>query len=290
MDTLLDSHNARQVRLSAGSLRIWELGEGPPLVFVHGLLVNANLWRKVVRELAPSFRCVVPDWPLGSHVLPMAAGARLDPPQLAALIAELCDALGLEDVTLVANDTGGALAQIAVTERPERFARLVLATCDAFDVFPPRRFAYLKALARLPGGMALLGGLLRSRLVCRGPLGFAPLVRRSLSDAVLDAYRLPATRDAGVRRDLAKVMRGISPRYTQEAARRADRFRGPVLLAWAEEDFLFPLRLARGLADAFPRAELRTVRGSGTFIPEDQPRWLAEEIRRFVGREGSAAA
>src|SRR5947199_9664500 len=105
----------RELQLPQGTISYRERGSGEPIVFVHGLLVNGDLWRKVVPELAKDFRCITPDWPLGSHEIPMNRDADLTPTGLAKLIADFLAALELENVTLVGNDTGGALAQIAVT-------------------------------------------------------------------------------------------------------------------------------------------------------------------------------
>src|SRR5512134_112537 len=112
-------------------------GEGPPIVFVHGALVNANLWRKVVPLLDGHTRVTL-DLPLGSHLEPQGEGADMSVPALAGLISGALEALDLSDATVVGNDTGGALTQIAATTDPERVGRLVLTSCDAFDNFPPR--------------------------------------------------------------------------------------------------------------------------------------------------------
>src|SRR5262249_27347283 len=108
---------ARELDLPQGRLRYFEAGNGAPIVFAHGVLVNANLWRKVVARLSPEFRCIVLDLPLGSHTLPMPEAADLTPHGLADLIADAVEALALEGVTLVGNDTGGALCQMVVTRR-----------------------------------------------------------------------------------------------------------------------------------------------------------------------------
>ena len=131
-------------------IRAHVTGEGPPIVFVHGALVNANLWRKVVPRL-DGFTRVTLDLPLGSHLEPMPKDADLRPPALADLIADSLEALELTDVTLVGNDTGGGLCQIVATRRPERIGALVLTSCDAFDNFPPRFFRIVLAPARIPG-------------------------------------------------------------------------------------------------------------------------------------------
>src|SRR5438445_13019107 len=100
---------AQTIQLSAGPLRYVDRGSGPPVVFVHGLLVDGRLWRKVTPLLEGRVRCIVPDWPLGSHANPMNADADLTPRGVARLIDNFLEALELRDVTLVGNDTGGAI-------------------------------------------------------------------------------------------------------------------------------------------------------------------------------------
>src|SRR4051794_41616370 len=106
-----------EVPVTGGTLRYRERGEGPPVLFVHGLLVNGDLWRGVVPRVADAgFRCITPDLPLGSHEVPMDEGADLTPPAVARMIAELIDRLGLDKPVAVGNDTGGAIVQIAMAE------------------------------------------------------------------------------------------------------------------------------------------------------------------------------
>ncbi|MGH2578983.1 MAG: alpha/beta fold hydrolase, partial [Actinomycetota bacterium] len=151
------------VTLSEGRIRYRERGDGPPVVYVHGLLVNADLWRAVVPAVAEAgFRCIAPDWPLGSHELAVP-DADLSPLGVATLIAAFLDRLDLRDVTVVANDTGGAIIQILMTKNPERVSRVVLTPSDSLERFFPPTFATLPKLARVPGSMWLLAQLLRVR-------------------------------------------------------------------------------------------------------------------------------
>src|SRR4051812_8916935 len=140
-------------RRMAGLLDYRERGDGPAMVFAHGAGVNGDLWRKVAPQLADRYRCIVPDLPLGAHSLPLPES--VDDCSLfgqANLLADFIEALDLHDVTLVGNDTGGAISQAVVTSRPERIGRLVLTSCDAFDNYPPqgRRLAqaHLPSAAR----------------------------------------------------------------------------------------------------------------------------------------------
>jgi pimeloyl-ACP methyl ester carboxylesterase len=272
----------KDVRLPGGTVRYRERGAGPTLLFVHGLLVNGALWRKVVPELARDFRCIAPDWPLGSHAVPLGEGADRTPGGMAKLIADFMAELDLEDVTLVGNDSGGALCQIVVTRHPERVGRLVLTPCDAFDNFPPRMFAYLGLAAKTSGGMAGLVQSMRVRANRRTPIAFGWLTKRRLPDAVLDHYVEPVIRDRRIREDARRFILGVDSAYTLAAAEKLPDFDRPVLLAWAPEDRFFPIAHAERLADLLPDARLERIEDSRTFVSEDQPRRLAELIAGFV--------
>jgi pimeloyl-ACP methyl ester carboxylesterase len=272
----------REIELGDGPLRYFERGDGPPVVFLHGLLSNADLWRAVVPGLAEAgLRCLTPDWPLGAHRLPMPA-ADLSPPGFAALVADFLEQLDLHDVTIVANDTGGAITQILMVNHPERIGRVVLTSCDAFERFFPPMFASLPLLARVPGGVWLLTQALRVRALHRLPQVFGWVSKRPVPGPVMDSYLQPSREDRAIRRDLGRFLRGVHRRHTLSAAERFHEFDKAVLLVWAEEDRLFPIKLGRRLDSLFPNSTLVQVADSYTFLPEDQPVELTRLIREFA--------
>jgi pimeloyl-ACP methyl ester carboxylesterase len=260
-------------------------------VFVHGLLVNGALWRQVTPSLEEEFRCLVPDLPLGSHAIPMEPDADLSPPGVARLLSDFLAGLELEGVTLVGNDTGGAICQLVAAHYPERLARLVLTPCDAYENFLPPAFRPLQYAARVPGLLTAFVQGARIGAMRRGPLGFGLLIkRRPLDDEVLRSYLAPFLQNGGVRRDALKVLRGISSRQTIEAAERLRSFERPTLIAWAPEDRFFKLRFAERLAAEIPNARLVTIEDSLTFMPEDQPERLAEAIAGFIRETPEASS
>jgi len=281
----------KTIELDAGPIRYRESGSGPTLVFAHGLLVDGALWRKVTPLLDSGFRCVVPDLPLGSHREPMRPDADLTPPGVARILAGFMDALDLQDVTLIGNDTGGAISQLVATNHPERLGRLVLTPCDAYENFLPPFFRPLQYAAKVPG---LLTGVMQStriRAVQRSPLGFGLLISADAIDPeVLDSWVRPYLSNPGVRRDTVKFLKSISNRYTLEAAERLRNFDRPVLIAWAPEDRFFKFRYAEKLASAIPDARLVRIENSRTFVSEDQPERLAEEIANFAKATTEAPA
>ena len=272
------------VELGAGTVAYSSSGpaDGRPIVFIHGAFVDGTLWRKVVPGLDDEFRCIVPDLPLGLHRTPMREDADLTPPGLAALIAEFLTALELSDATLVGNDTGGALSQLVVTRHPERVGRLVLTPCDAYENFLPPAFRYLQVLARIPGGVASVAASMRIPAVRRSPLAFGWLAKRPIPGEVLAGWTAPIISDRDVRRDARKVLRGISKRYTLEAATKLRNFEGPTMLAWATEDRFFKPAFAERLAADIPGSHLEWIEDSRTFVSEDQPERLAALIREFA--------
>jgi pimeloyl-ACP methyl ester carboxylesterase len=188
------TREARGIRLGSGVIRYREVGNGPVLLFVHGVLANGTLWREVVLRLSEHFRCIVPDLPLGGHAVPMDRDADLTPPGVARIVADLLEALDLRDVTLVGNDTGGAICQIVVAEHPERIGSLVLTNCDAYEAFFPLLLSPFQYATRFFGVrfVDLLALVLRTRVAQRAL--FKTVATRPIDDATLDAYATPLIR------------------------------------------------------------------------------------------------
>lgn len=280
MTTIISEHEKQQIELTAGSIRFREAGEGPAIVFVHGYLVDGRLWDGVVDALADRFRCIAPDLPFGAHRVPMKPDADLSPAGLAAIVAELIERLELDDVTLVGNDSGGAVSQVLVTSHPERIGRLVLTNCDTHENFPPGIFKALPPLAKLPGGTWLLLQPFKVKAITR--TAFAPFSKAGIPAAYIAAWSEGAFGDAGIRHDLGKVTAGMSKRYTLAAAAALRGSRLPILLAWAPGDRFFPMRYPRRLAAEAGNARIVEIEGARTFVPLDQPAKLAAEIAQFA--------
>jgi len=273
------------IDLPVGTIHYEDSGppEGPVIVFVHGLLVDGSIWRSVVQQLSGQFRCVVPTLPMGAHITPMRERSAAAPVGVADVLADVLDRLDLHDVTLVANDTGGAITQLLLTRRPERVGRVVLTNCDSHDNWLPPDFKNLQLTAKA----GLLGPVLamtyRVPAIRDSKLGFGLLHKRPIPADILDAWTRPVLTTRGVRRDVNDFTRHIDNRLTLDAATRLSEFPGPALIAWAPGDRVFPMRYAERLRDAFTKATLVTVADSGSFIPLDQPDELARLIGEFIG-------
>src|SRR3954462_4876308 len=166
------------VELDQGSIHHEQArrADGRPIVLVHGYLMAGDLWAGLGERLgARGLRAIMPTWPLGAHREPMRPGADLTPRGVAAIIAGFLETLGLEDVVLVGNDTGGALCQVVAVDHPQRLGALVLTNCDAYENFPPSFFKARVAAAKLPGGLKGALAPMRAAAARRSPLGYGML-------------------------------------------------------------------------------------------------------------------
>ncbi len=273
-----------RLALPQGDVEAFTRGDGPPLVFAHGWLANANLWRKVVDRLADRYRCIALDLPLGAHRIPLDADADLSAEGCGALIADALEALALDEVTLVANDSGGAYSQIALAQRPDLAERLILTSCETpYDEFPPAPFDGLPAAAQSAETLRELFSALEDPEVRKLPVAFGLLVKHPLDPAVSDSYALPCLHDPGVLHDTAKAIAGASTAAVHRAgARLIETWKRPVHFVWSQEDPVFPLEHARRYASALPDAGLTTVDDCYSFTAEDQPAALADAIAKAV--------
>ncbi len=279
---------ARTIDLGGGrQIRAHATGAGPPIVFVHGALVNANLWRKVIPRLH-GFTCVTLDLPLGSHTIPMPKDMDYGSAALADLIADAIDKLDLKGATVVANDTGGGLTQIMTARRPESVGAFVLTSCDAFENFPPRFFRVVLAPARIPGGVSAAFRGLWLRPVRRLPIAYGWLTNEPIEREAEDSYVLPVLTSGEIRRDTRRFLNGFDQGELLDAAAKLTSWDRPALIAWSRNDRFFPAAHAERLAALIPEARLEWVEGARTFSPEDRPDRLAELIGTFV-RDHTAA-
>ena len=278
-----------EITLPQGTVSYSDTGEGPPVVFVHGLLVDGALWRKVTPLLDGAARSIVPDLPLGSHRTPMNADADVSPHGVARLVGDFLAALDLEDVTLVGNDTGGLISQLVALDHGERVGRLVLTNCDCFEVFPPKEFVPMVKSARVPGAVKAALQPMRSAAARRTTLAYGGLARE-IPDEVTAAWIEPARTDAAIRGDLIRFMKAVDKSIAVDAATRLPQLKVPSLVAWAQDDRFFPRELGERLAATLPNARLEPVANSRTFVSEDQPEALAELIRGFVRETAARAA
>ncbi len=281
-----------KIELSCGTVEYTDTGgqgpAGPVLVLLHGLLMDASLWEEVAAALSPGCRCVAPTLPLGAHRIPVRDGADLSLPGMARLVTELCDRLGLTEVTLVGNDTGGAIVQLIMADPAlsGRAGRAVLASCDAFGNFPPGLTGKaLVTAGRLPAGaFGLFMQQMRWRPARRMPIAFGWLTKRG--DAATARWLRPVLTQAAIRQDTVRMLRSMRAAagggLMAVTAERLPGFTRPALVVWASEDRVMPLEHGKRLVGLLPDGRLAEVADSYTLMPLDQPGRFASLLSEFA--------
>ena len=228
------------------------------------------------------FRCILPDWPLGSHTLPVDPDVTLTPVTVAEMVNDFIAALDLRDVTLVGNDTGGGLCQLLVDAHPDSVGRVVLTNCDAFEKFPPFPFNVVFAIMRGPRSI-------RAAVQAdegAGPAAFAAGLRAAVAardDALTASWVQPTSTDPRIAQNLATLLRGVGAMDLTDVATRLPRFAKPVTLVWGLADRCFTPSLGRRLAALFPNAAMVEVPDARTFVALDAPAAVVDAIAT-VGR------
>ncbi|MBF6386221.1 alpha/beta hydrolase [Nocardia farcinica] len=271
------------VELAAGRLHYVERGDGPPVVLLHGLLMNHTVWDEVLDLLPTGFRYVLPDLPLGAHPEPLRPGADLSLHGLNRLVADFLAALDLRDVTLVHSDWGGALFLTAYG-LDERVGGLIALPCEAFGNFPPGLPGRMAVIAtRVPGGVPLALRQLRIPWLRRSPLLFGWMARGGVSDELVHVWTEPGLRDPGIRRDLLAYARsGFHQRELIANTEALRRFSGPALILWSSAGKVMPREHGRGLAELIPDARLVEIDDAYVLSMLDQPRAVAAAMGSFL--------
>lgn len=271
------------VEIPAGRIHYRERGEGPPVVLLHGLLMNHTVWDSVIDALPTGFRYVLPDLPLGAHPEPLRAGVDLSLRGLNHLVADFLAALDLREVTLVHSDWGGALFLTAYG-LDERIGRLIIFPSEAFDNFPPGLPGKTAALASaLPGGVVLALRQMRVGLLRRSPLMFGWMARSRLPDALVHAWTEPGLRDPRIRADLLAYTRsGFDKRELIANTEALQHFPGETLIVWSSAGKVMPREHGHRLAALIPRARLVEIDDAYVLSMLDQPAAVVAAVTEFL--------
>jgi pimeloyl-ACP methyl ester carboxylesterase len=275
----------RSIEVPAGVIEYDEVGSGPPVVLLHGVLMDHTLWDRVLPLLPEGFRYIRPVLPLGAHRRAMDPGADLTLPGQVRTVADVLDALDLEDVTLVHSDWGGALF-LTARGLDRRVARQVILPCEAFDNFPPGLPGRMVALAaRLPAGLQLAARQLRVGWLRRLPMLYGQMARRPVPDELIRRWTEPVLGDPGVRRDLLAYARGTFDKAALVRDTEALRgFQGDVLVLWSPDNRVMPPEHGPRLAALLPRGRYAEVPGAYVLSPLDEPEAVARQMGAFLTR------
>ncbi|MFH8891488.1 alpha/beta fold hydrolase [Streptomyces sp. NPDC017949] len=280
----------KEVVVPAGVIEYEETGSGPPVVLLHGLLMDHTLWDRVLPLLPTGFRYLRPVLPLGSHRRPMNPGTDLTLRGQVRLVADFLEALELDGVTLVHTDWGGALF-LTAHGWDRRVARQVILPCEAFDNFPPGLPGRMVTLAaRLPGGLRMAARQLRVGPLRRLPLLLGWMARRPLPDELVRGWTEPLLSDPGIGRDLLAYCRGTFDK--RELIRDTEAlcgFTGDVLVLWSPDNRVMPPEHGHRLAELLPAGRYAEVPGAYVLSVLDEPEIVAREIGRFLTGPGEGS-
>jgi pimeloyl-ACP methyl ester carboxylesterase len=278
--TELDAHR-HTVATRSGEISYLDIGTGPVALFVHGIATNAYLWRHVIGALATQRRCIALDLPLHGRS-PVTAGQDLSLAALATGLHDFCEALGLTGIDLVANDTGGALAQIFAARHPQRLATLTLTNCDTAGNLPPDAFKPMIELAAAgnlaPSAVAMLGNLEAAAQISFGS-GYEHADR--MDRDVIRSYLEPCFGTMERARQFERLLVCMDADDLQAITPQLRELTVPTLMVWGTGDTFFDVSWAHWLRDTIPgTTRVVTVDGARLFFPEERPMDLVPHLEQ----------
>jgi pimeloyl-ACP methyl ester carboxylesterase len=277
----LDRHRSQVHTRSGPASYIDTGGARRAALFVHGLGTSSYLWRHVIDQLDGQRRCVAVDLPLHGHT-PAASDQDFSLPGLARFLADCCDALELTDVDLVANDTGGAIAQVFAAENPERLHTLTLTNCEAHDNLPPKALLPTVLLARMGLFAPIARRLLRNIPLARKRgygTGYQDVA--NLPEDVVRAWVEPLVGTAESARQYQRMFTSLHARDLLAIEPALARLQVPTLIVWGTGDRCFRRKWAYWLRDTVPGAtDVVEIDGARLFFPDERATELTEALRR----------
>ena len=261
-----------------GEFSYREAGDGPPALFIHGVLVSSLLWENVIRELADERRCIAVDLP--GHGRTKVQNDDYTLTAYAKMIEDFCDTLGLGTIDLVGNDTGGAISQFIATRRPDRLRTLTLTNCDVYDNLPPEAFRPVVDMAAAGGLAPVLKEAARNPDVARANLAVGYEHAERLSDDKVLEYLEPFTSEEGARDAEARI---VAPKAEELMALdpALQNLEVPALLVWGTGDIYFDIKWAQRLRDTIPGVtDLVEIEGGKLFFVDERADELVPAIRK----------
>lgn len=280
MDIATFLERRRYAQTPSGRIAYVEMGEGPVVLFVHGVFLNGLLWRPVMERLAQDYRCIALDI-LCHGATETPTGQDVSFAANALMLEEFCAALGIASCHLVANDSGGGIAQIFAADHPERIASLVLTNCDVHDMWPPAPIKPMKQRIAEEGFAAVAGELARDPASARAAFSVGFENADSLGEEELVAYLGPLTASPERAELMTRFFASMNPADTVAVESRLRKLSAPVLIVWGMADVFFGLECAKWLEETLPGARpIIQLPGAKLFFPRERPDALASLLRQ----------
>ena len=264
----------------SGRIAFAEAGTGPVALFVHGVLLNKHLWRHQLAALSDIRRCIAVD--LLAH-----GDTKIGPDQDVSVTAnahmlnEVLEALHIDQVDLIGNDSGGGIAQIFAAHNPGRIRSLTLTNCDAHDNWPPTAFGPFVEMVKAGGLRDTLNAMLADKAIFRSPGALGPAYERpeTITDEDIETYLRPLVGTDQRTRDLQRFVVAFDNKQTRQIESQLRALRAPTLIVWGTDDVYFPVKWAHWLAETIPGAKPPVeLEGARIFFPEER----AEAFNRLL--------
>jgi pimeloyl-ACP methyl ester carboxylesterase len=275
--------DARQVETPSGRIGYVERGSGPVALFVHGVLLNGWFWRHQLSGLSDIRRCIAPDL-LAHGRTEIGANQEVSVTANARMLGEFLDALKIDQVDLIGNDSGGGICQIFAAVFPERVRSITLTNCDTHDNWPPEAFIPFVKLVQGGGLPNLLSSMLKDKNIYRSPQALGPAYERpeAVSDETIAAYLAPHTRTPQRARDLERFVEAFDNEHTVLIKPQLRALKVPALIVWGDDDIYFDVKWSQWLEKTLPGPTRRVIlKGARIFFPEERADMFNKELRAF---------
>jgi len=280
----------RKATTPSGDIGYVEQGSGPAALFVHGVLLNGYLWRHQLAHLGGLRRCIAVDL-MGHGNTEISEAQDVSVTANAHMLAQFLDALKLDEVDLVGNDSGGGICQIFAALYPKRVRSLTLTDCDVHDNWPPEAFKPFVAMVAAGGLPQTLNAMLGDKSLYRSPQALGPAYERpeAVSDDTIETYLRPHLRSRRRTRDLERFVNAFDCRHTLDIETALKRVRSPTLIGWGTDDVFFDLKWSHWLEKTIPgttrRVEFESAR---IFFPEERWSEFNTELAAHWAASGEA--
>jgi pimeloyl-ACP methyl ester carboxylesterase len=257
------------VETPSGRIAYLEVGSGTVALFVHGVVLNKHMWRRQLAALADVRRCIAVDL-LAHGDTEIAPDQDVTVTANAKMLKEVLDALQIDRVDLIGNDSGGGICQIFAALNPDRVRSLTLTNCDTHDNWPPEAFKPFVEMVASGGLAKTVRAMLSDKSIYRSPGALGPAYEdpKVESDEDIDTYLQPHVLSDQRTNDLKRFVGAFDNKHTLAIEDKLSQLRSPTLIVWATDDVYFPVKWAHWLAGAIPGAKAPVeLQGARLFFP-----------------------
>ena len=278
------STTTHRVETPSGHISYAADGAGPVALFVHGVVLNKHLWRHQLAGLSDIRRCIAVDL-LAHGDTEIAPDQDVSVTANATMLKEVLDALNIDQVDVVGNDSGGGIAQIFAELNPGRVRSLTLTNCDAHDNWPPEAFKPFVDMVKAGGLREILEAMLADKTIFRSPGALGPAYERpeTVTDEDIETYLRPLVRSEQRTRDLQRFVVAFDNKHTRVIEPQLRQLQAPTLIVWGTDDVYFPVTWAHWLADTIPGAKPPVeLEGARIFFPDERAEAFNQLLREHL--------